>query len=82
MFGGSIIFKYISTGELREVKYQDIYSGGSIIFMYISRKVYRTCREVKYQDVAPANLTTTFETVCSLSPPVKDEDSPQRHCAQ
>ena len=32
--------------------------------------------------VAPANLMTTFGTVCSLSPPVKDEDSPQRHYAQ
>ena len=31
--------------------------------------------------VALANLTTTFGTVCSLSPPVEDEDSSQRQYA-
>ena len=33
-------------------------------------------------DVATANLMTTFGTICSLSPPVKDEEKSQQYYAQ
>ena len=35
----------------------------------------------QYYIVATAKLTTTFGTICSFSPPVKDEDRSQQHYA-
>ena len=64
------MFSYIAVYKDSTFSYIVVYKDS--MFSYIA--VYK-------DSVATANLTTTFGTICSFSPPVRDEERYQRYYA-
>ena len=52
--------------------------GAVEMYLYMIDGLIHLQIQIKHEFVATANLTTTFVTICSFSPPVKDEERSQR----